>query len=104
MIECQGVVGPGRNYNIFLGKDKVARVDGQRVQKNFEIEIYDEAFSKDKTFIVYMTLFGCMCNFMKDAEKMVKRLYKKMKKTATSNFKIPKQELDLFKNPRMMRK
>jgi len=104
MIECQGVVGPGRNYNIFLGKEKIARIDGQRIQKNFEIEIYEEAFAKDKTFVVYMTLFGIICNFMKETEKMIKRLYKKMKITATTDYKIPKQELDLFKNPRMMRK
>ncbi|MHA1985447.1 MAG: hypothetical protein ACW98D_02300 [Promethearchaeota archaeon] len=104
MIKCRGVVGPGRNYNIFLGEEKIARVDGQRVQKNFELEIYDEAYAKDKTFVKYLTLFALACNFMHDAEKLIKRLYKKMKKTATSDYKIPKQELDLFKNPRMMRK
>ncbi len=104
MIMCKGVVGPGRNYNIFLGANKIARVDGQRVQKNFELEIFDEAYAKDKTFVKYLTLFAMVCNFMHDAEKLIKRLYKKMKKTATSDYKIPKQELDLFKNPRMMRK
>ncbi len=104
MIMCKGVIGPGRNYNVFLGQDRIARIDGQRIQKNFEIEIYEEAFAKDKTFVVYMTLFGIICNFMKETEKMIKRLYKKMKITATTDYKIPKQELDLFKNPRMMRK
>ena len=104
MIRCKGVIGPGRNYNIFLGDQKIARVDGQRIQKNIEIEIYDEVYAKDKSFVKYMTLFGCACNFMHDAEKLIKRLYKKMKKTATSDYKSPKQELDLFKNPRMMRK
>ncbi len=104
MIMCRGVVGPGRNYDIFLGKDKIARVDGQRIQKNFEIEIFEEAYAKDKSFVFYMILFGLICNFMKDTEKMIEKLYKKMKKTATSSYKIPKQELDLFRNPRMMRK
>ncbi|MHA1913063.1 MAG: hypothetical protein ACW986_13345 [Promethearchaeota archaeon] len=104
MVLAKGVVGPGRNYNIFLGDQKIARVDGQRVQKNFEIEIYDEVYAKDKTFVVYMILFGCICNFMHDAEKLIKVLYKKMKNTGTSDFKPPKQELDLFRNPRMMRR
>ncbi len=104
MIMCKGVIGPGRNYNIFLGDQKIAKVDGQRVQKNFELEIYDEAYAKDKSFVKYLILFSLICNFMHDSEKLVKRLYKKMKKTATSDYKIPKQELDLFKNPRMMRK
>jgi len=104
MILCKGVVGPGRNYNVFLGDQKIARVDGQRIQKNIELEIYDEAYAKDKNFVKYMILFGCACNFMHDAEKLIKRLYKKMKKTATSDYKSPKQELDLFKNPRMMRR
>jgi len=104
MIKCKGVVGPGRNYNILLGDEKIAKVDGQRVQKNFEIEIFEESFAKDKQFVRYMILFGCICNFMRECEKMVKRLYKKMKPTATSDYKIPKQELDLFRNPRMMRK
>ena len=104
MIMCKGVVGPGRNYDIFLGQNKIARVDGQRIQKNFEIEIYEEPYAKDKSFVFYMILFGLICNFMKDAEKMIKRLYKKMRKTATTEYKIPKQELDLFRNPRMMRR
>jgi hypothetical protein len=104
IIRAKGVVGPGRNYNIFIGDVKVARVDGQVVQKNFEIEIYDEAYAKDKTFVIYLILFGCICNFMKGAEKIVKKLYKQMRKTATSDYKPPKQELDLFRNPRMMRR
>ncbi|MFX0083530.1 MAG: hypothetical protein ACFE94_17420 [Candidatus Hodarchaeota archaeon] len=104
VVRAKGVVGPGRNYNIFIGDVKVARVDGQVVQKNFEVEIYDKNYAKDKTFVIYLILFGCMCNFMKDAEKIVKKLYKQMKKTATSDYKPPKQELDLFRNPRMMRR
>ena len=104
MVMCKGVIGPGRNYNVFIGDQKVARIDGQRIQKNFELEIYDETLAKDKSFVKYMTLFACGCNFMNDAEKLVKKLYKQMKKTGTSNYKMPKQELDLFKNPRMMRK
>jgi hypothetical protein len=104
MIMCKGVIGPGRNYNVFLGDQKIARIDGQRVQKNFELEIFDEAYAKDKSFVKYMTLFAMACNFMHDSEKLIKRLYKKMKKTGTSDYKPPKQEIDLFKNPRMMRR
>ncbi|MBY8992768.1 MAG: hypothetical protein KGD58_18640 [Candidatus Lokiarchaeota archaeon] len=104
IVRAKGVVGPGRNYNIFIGDVKIARVDGQVVQKNFEIEIYDEAYAKDKTFVIYMILFGCMCNFMREVEKMVKKFYKKMKNTATSDYTPPRSELMLFRNPRMMRR
>ena len=104
IVRAKGVVGPGRNYNIFIGDVKIARVDGQVVQKNFEIEIYDKAYAKDKTFLIYLILFGCMCNFMKQAEKIVKKLYKQMRKSATSDFKPPRSELMLFRNPRMMRR
>jgi hypothetical protein len=104
VVRAKGVVGPGRNYNLFIGKKKIARVDGHPIQKEFEIEIYDEDYAKDKTFIRYMTLFGCACNFMDDAIKLVKKMYKQMKSTGTSDYKPPKQELDLFRNPRMMRR
>lgn len=104
IVRAKGVIGPGRNYNIFIGDVKIARVDGQVIQKNFEIEVYDEQYAKDKTFTIYLILFGCMCNFMKEAEKMVKKMYKKMKKTATSEYKPPRTELSLFRNPRMMRR
>jgi len=104
VVTAKGIVGPGRNYWIYIGDQKVARVDGQRVQKNFEIQIFDETYAKDKMFVMYMILFGCICNFMHEAEKMIKRLYKKMKKTATTDYKIPTQELYLFRNPRMMRR
>jgi len=104
IVLAKGVVGPGRNYKMYIGKKLIARVDGHPIQKEFEIEIYDEDYAKDKTFIRYMTLFGCACNFMDDAVKIVKKLYKKMKNTGTSIYKPPKQELDLFRNPRMMRR
>lgn len=104
IVRAKGVIGPGRNYNIFIGDVKIARVDGQVIQKNFEIEVYDEQYAKDKTFTIYLILFGCMCNFMKEAEKMVKKMYKKMKKTATSEYKPHRSELSLFRNPRMMRR
>ncbi len=104
VVMAKGIVGPGRNYNIFLGDKKIARIDGQVVQKNFEVEIYDEKYAKDKSFIMYLTLFGAICNFMKGAEKMIKQLYKKMKKSGTTEYKPPKQEIDLFRNPRMMRR
>ncbi len=104
MVSAKGVVGPGRNYKLYIGKKLIARVDGHPIQKEYEIEIYDEDYAKDKTFIRYMTLFGIACNFMNEARKIVKRLFKKMKSTGTSDYKPPKTELDLFRNPRMMRR
>jgi hypothetical protein len=104
IVLARGVVGPGRNYKLYIGKKLIARVDGHPIQKEFIIEIYDEDYAKDKTFLRYMTLFGCACNFMDGAVKTVKRLYKKMKSTGTTAYKPPKQELDLFRNPRMMRR
>ncbi len=104
IVLARGVVGPGRNYKLYIGKKLIARVDGHPIQKEFEIEIYDEDYAKDKTFLRYMTLFGCACNFMDGAVKIVKKLYKQMKNTGTTIYKPPKQELDLFRNPRMMRR
>ncbi len=104
MILAKGVVGPGRNYKLYIGKKIIARVDGHPIQKEYEIEIYDETYAKDKTFLRYMILFGIACNFMDGARKVIKRLYKKMKTTGTSDYKPPKSEMDLFRNPRMMRR
>ncbi len=104
MILAKGVVGPGRNYKFYIGKKLIARVDGHPIQKEYEIEIYDEDYAKDKTFMRYMILFGLACNFMDGARKIVKRLFKKMKATGTSDYKPPKTEMDLFRNPRMMRR
>ena len=104
MILAKGVVGPGRNYKLYIGKKLIARVDGHPIQKEYEIEIYDENYAKDKTFLRYMILFGITCNFMDDARKVVKRLFKKMKSTGTSDYRPPKTEMDLFRNPRMMRR
>ena len=104
MILAKGVVGPGRNYKFYTGKKLIARVDGHPIQKEFEIEIFDEVYAKDKTFLRYMILFGLACNFMDDARKIIKRLFKKMKSTGTSDYKPPKTEIDLFRNPRMMRR
>jgi len=104
MVRAKGVVGPGRNYKIYIGKKKIARVDGHPIQKEFDIEVYDEDYAKDKTFLKYLTIFGLACNFMNESQKIIKRLYKKMKSTGSSPYKPPKQELDLFRNPRMMRR
>ena len=104
MVLAKGVVGPGRNYKLYIGKKLIARVDGHPIQKEYEIEIYDEDYAKDKIFLRYMTLFGIACNFMDEARKVIKRLYKKMKDTGTSDYKPPKTEMDLFRNPRMMRR
>ncbi len=104
MVKAKGTVGLGRDYDLYIGKVKIARVDMERVSKNVEIEIYDENYAKDKTFVKIVTLFGTICYFMKDAENAVETLYKKIKETGTAAFKPSRQELDLFKNPRMMRK
>jgi len=104
MILCKGVVGPGRNYKLYIGKKLIARVDGKPIKKEYGIEIFDEDYAKDRTFVRYMILFGLACNFMDGARKIVKRLYKKMKATGTSDYKPPKTEMDLFRNPRMMRR
>jgi len=104
MILAKGVVGPGRNYKFYIGKKLIGKVDGHPMQKEYEIEIFDETYAKDKTFVRYMILFGLACNFMDGAKKIVKRLYKKMKDTGTSDYIPPKSEIDLFRNPRMMRR
>jgi len=104
MVLAKGVIGPGRNYKFLIGKKIIARIDGHPIQKEYEVEIYDEDYAKDKTFMRYLILFGMACNFMDGAKKLVKRLYKKMKSTGTTDYKIPKTELDLFRNPRMMRR
>ena len=104
MIVAKGTIGMGNDYNIFLGKKKIARVDHQRVTKDVEIEIYDEDYAKDKTFVEYLTLFGIVCFFMKEAYKIVKNFLKDMEETGTSAYLPPKMEMDLFKNPRMIRR
>ena len=103
MVRAKGVIGMGRDYDIFIGKKKIAKVDGQKVQKEWEIEIYDEDYAKDRTFIKLMIIFGCICNFMKSAEKLIGGFYNAMKDTGTSPIKPPRTELDLFKNPRLIR-
>ncbi len=104
MVLAKGVIGPGRNYKFLIGKKVIARIDGKPIKKQYEIEIFDEDYAKDKTFMRYMILFGLACNFMDEAKKIIKRLYKKMKSTGTTDYKVPKNELDLFRNPRMMRR
>ncbi len=104
IINAKGAIGPGRNYKIYIGKKQIARVDGQALQKEFEIEIYDKFYAEDQTFVHQLILFACACNFMKDAEDMIKDLYKELNETGTTDYRIPKRELDLFKNPRMMRR
>ena len=41
---------------------------------------------------------------MKDAYKIIKHFNKDMKESGTSQYKVPKMEIDLFKNPRMIRR
>lgn len=104
MVVAKGIIAPGNDYNILIGKKKVAKVDHQRITKDVEIEIYDEDYAKDKIFVEYITLFGCVCFFMKDAYKIVKHFVKDVEDTGTSDYEPPKQEMTLFKNPRMIRR
>ncbi|MHA1805689.1 MAG: hypothetical protein ACTSU4_14330 [Promethearchaeota archaeon] len=104
MVVCKGKVGMGNDYNVYLGKKLIAEVNHQRIQKDVEIYIFDEFYAKDKTFILMITLFGCALNFVKEIYKMVKKHVSKMETTGTSDYKPPKPELDLFLNPRMVRK
>jgi hypothetical protein len=104
IVVAKGRIAPGNDYNIFIGKKKIARVDHQRVTKDVEIEIYDEAYSQDKTFVRYITLFGCLCFFMKDAYKVLKKYYQSLLENGTSEYKIPRLELELFQNPRLLRR
>ena len=102
MIKAKGTIGLGRDYDVYLGDVKVARVDHQRVEKDVEIEIYDENLAKDREFYVILSLFGCMCFFMKECEEIIEKFYKPMKETGTSDYKPPRHELILFRNPRFM--
>ncbi len=104
IIKAKGMVGLGRNYDLYLGTIKVGSINGQRIQKEYKVDIYDANLAKDKTFIHTVILFSCVCNFMDEIEKIIERLHKKMIQTGTSDYKIPKAELDLFRNPRMMRR
>lgn len=102
MVKAKGTIGLGRDYDIYLGDVKVARVDMQRVEKDVEIEIYDEAVAEDKEFYVILSLFGAMCFFMKDCEDIIEGFYKTMKDTGTTDYKVPRHEEILFRNPRFM--
>jgi hypothetical protein len=104
LILAKGVLGFGNDYKICLGDDIVGKVDHQKITKDVEIEIYDENLAKDKTFVMILTLFGCICFFMKDIKKVVKSYLKPLKATGTSDYLPPKFELDLFKNPRMIKR
>jgi len=103
VVKAKGVVGLGLDFDLFIGKKKIATIDGQRIQKQWEIEIYDEDYAKDKTFIKLLLIFGCICNFMKDTEKIIEKLYKEMKDSGATTFKPPNIEIALFKNPRLVR-
>lgn len=104
LVIAKGTIGFGNDYDVYLGEVKVARVDHQKITKDVEIEIYNEDLAKDKSFIIILTLFGCICFFMKDIQKEIKKYYKQLRDTGTTDYKVPKFELDLFKNPRMIRR
>lgn len=94
----------GKNFDIYVGDVKVARIDSQPIQNEYEVEIFNEDYAKDTTFNKQLILFACSIEFMKDSEKMIKRSFKQMKKTGTTDYRLPKTEVDLFRNPRMMRR
>jgi len=94
----------GDNFDIYIGDKKVARLDEQPLQNEYEVEIFDEDYSKDTTFNKQLILFTCGSEFMKGSTKMIKKLYKQMQKTGTTDYRMPKTEVDLFRNPRMMRR
>ncbi len=102
MVKAKGTIGLGRDYDIYFGETKVARVDMQRIEKDVEIEIYDEAAAKDTEFCTILALFGAMCFFMKDCEDIIEKFYKTMKETGTTDYKVPRSEEILFRNPRFM--
>ena len=104
LVIAKGTIGFGNDYDVYLGEVKIARVDHQRITKDVEIEIYNEDLAKDKPFIIILTLFGCICFFMKDIQKEINKYYKQLRDTGTTDYKVPKFELDLFKNPRMIRR
>ena len=104
LVTCKGSIGFGNDYDVYLGDVKIAKVDHQRFTKDVEIDIFREEYAKDKDFVMILTLFGCVCFFMKDIYKELKKMYRDMRKTGTTDFKPPKFELDLFKNPRMIRR
>ncbi len=103
LVVAKGVIGLGRDYDIYVGKKKVAKVDSVKTTKDVIIEIYDDQFAKDKIFVLFLTLFGLTAWFMKECEDMIGEITKKMEESGTSDYKIPHYELKLFRNPRMMR-
>jgi len=104
LVMAKGSIGFGNDYTIYMGDVKIAEVDHQKLTKDVEIDIFLEEFATDKTFVQILTLFGCICFFMKDIYKSLKSYFKTMRKTGTTDFIPPKFELDLFKNPRMIRR
>jgi hypothetical protein len=102
MVKAIGTVGLGRDYDIFIGDVKVAKVDSQRITKDVEIDIYREKLAKDKEFVMILTLFGCVCRFMEECEDLIAHFFKGMKETGTTDFKPPRREIILFRNPRFV--
>ncbi len=103
LVVAKGVVGLGRDYDIYIGKKKIAKVDTVKTTKDVIIDIYDDQFAKDKQFVLFLTLFSLTTIFMKETEDMINEFVKKMEDSGTSDYKIPTNELKLFRNPRMMR-
>lgn len=106
VFEIKGKVGLGLDFEVTEKERKIADIDGKKLNLGgkWEIEIFDEELSKNKTFTKILTLFACACKFLEVAEKTVKELFKKFD-DPKSDFKFSpdKEELDLFKNPRRLK-
>ena len=106
VFEIKGKVGLGLDFKVTEKERKIADIDGKKLNLGgkWEIEIFDEELSKNKTFTKILSLFACACKFLEASEKTVKELFKKFD-DPKSDFKFfpDKEELDLFKNPRRLK-
>lgn len=106
VFEIKGKVGLGLDFEVTEKERKIVDIDGKKLNLGgkWEIEIFDEELSKNKTFTKILTLFACACKFLEVSEKTVKELFKKFD-DPKSDFKFSpdKEELDLFKNPRRLK-
>ncbi len=106
VFEIKGKVGLGLDFEVTEKERKIADIDGKKLNLGgkWEIEIFDEALSGNRTFTKILSLFACACKFLEAGEKTVKELFKKFD-DPKSDFKFfpDREELDLFKNPRRLK-
>lgn len=107
-FEMIGIIGAGRDFKIEeVGrKGTIAKIDEivLNIGGRFEIEIYDEALQKHKTFPQMLALLCCYIKFNKEIEKIIEKLLKEIatdKKDEVGYRFIPNaDDLELLKNPR----